>query len=412
MRCHTHALLSPFVQGATCGARAARRPRCPSNSSARAAAARASASPQPARPRAWSLGRWPPTAQRCAGGRGRWGPSTRTGRSAGAWRSRARWRGAGRRWRGARWRRTSRAPSPSTCAPSPRSLCAPRVCLGAVCDGRRMCACSTPTCLAMVGARMQAHDAATQTVAELRSEMTEARSENAALRADNAALRSEVATLRGELSALREDHSSQRDDNMALRSEVAELRRTVQELLAAGGAAMGGHPPVAGHAGARDQIGAAGGAAAPVSPPVPLFTATQQDSASAYYCSCDNNQNRQANDHASGGLQLSLTSAASARPPASPPQPPLSTPAANRAAAPPPPPATPTVPQGDGRACALTGARGQRVRVYAHARSDLGCLCVAPLCLSLLRWAGWQWRAPSGCPLSSRRWPQCTRARR
>jgi len=30
---------------------------------------------------------------------------------------------------------------------------------------------------------------------------------------------------------------------------------------------------------------------------------------------------------------------------------------------------------------------------------------------SLLRWAGWQLRAPSRCPQLLRRWPQCTRAR-
>jgi len=63
---------------ATCAAAAAH----PSNSSARAAAGRASASPQPTRPCALSSRRWPPTAQRGAGGRGRWGSSTRTGRSA------------------------------------------------------------------------------------------------------------------------------------------------------------------------------------------------------------------------------------------------------------------------------------------------------------------------------------------
>jgi len=130
------------------------------------------------------------------------------------------------------------------------------------------------------------------------------RTDNSALHADNAALRSEVATLRGELSAQY--------------NEMAELRRAVQGLLATGGADADGHRAVAGSASAHDQSGAPGVAAAPVRPPAP------------------------------------------------PPQPPLSAPAVNRAAAPPPPPATPTVPPGDGRACAHTCARGERARVYAY----------------------------------------------
>jgi len=71
-----------LLQGVTCGAPAARPPRCPSNSSARAAAARASTSPLPARPHVVPLRRWLPTALRGACGRGRWGHWTRTWRSA------------------------------------------------------------------------------------------------------------------------------------------------------------------------------------------------------------------------------------------------------------------------------------------------------------------------------------------
>jgi len=83
-----HPLL--LLQGDTCGAPAARRPRCPSHGSARAAAVCASASPQPALPHALSLRRCARGALRGAGGRGRWGRWTHTGRSAGARGSRAR----------------------------------------------------------------------------------------------------------------------------------------------------------------------------------------------------------------------------------------------------------------------------------------------------------------------------------
>jgi len=214
----------------------------------------------------------------------------------------------------------------------------------------------------------EAAAALARTLEALRSEQTALLGEVGALRADKVAMRSEmtemhseVATLRSELAAMRADNSSQRDDNKALRGKLTELRRTVQELVARG-AAVGGYPDVARQAGAHDQIGAPGGAAVPVRPPTPLFTATQQDSASAYYCLCDNDQNRQANDHARGGLQLSSTSAAPASSPTPPPT--LSAPAVTRAAAP-PPHTTPTVPPGDGRACAHTCARGERACEYA-----------------------------------------------
>jgi len=97
------------------------------------------------------------------------------------------------------------------------------------------------------GRCMQARDAATQSVAELRNAMTEGRSENAALRADYTALRGEMVTLRSELSA-------QHD-------ELAELNRAAQ-ALAAGGAA-------AGPASAHGQSGTPGGAAAPARLPAP-----------------------------------------------------------------------------------------------------------------------------------------------
>jgi len=83
------------------------------------------------------------------------------------------------------------------------------------------------------GRCMQAHDAATQTVAELHNAITEGRSENA-----------------------------------ALRSELAEFHRTAQGL-AAGVAAAGGHRAVTGPASAHGQSEATGGAAAPARLPAP-----------------------------------------------------------------------------------------------------------------------------------------------
>jgi len=120
-----------------------------------------------------------------------------------------------------------------------------------------------------------------------------------------------LAELRADNTALRSEAATLSGELSAQDDELAELCSTVRELVA-GGSAADGHRAVA----------------------VPV---------SAAPC---------------GAVAPACTLAP-------PPQPPLSVPAVNRTAAPPPPPATPTVPQGDGRACAHTCARAERARIYA-----------------------------------------------